>query len=149
MVGLPGTRSRLAPYVGEVTKWFASAAGSLGTMLIQFLHSDHSAMMYANGEKAAGTAILSGDGWEGTRARWPFGPAGKAIGSVVLGVVVTAFAQTLISGMGWRSPGHHSQPILTAVILVFCLIQLGPGLVLIPAVIWMYYAGDALGRPCC
>jgi predicted PurR-regulated permease PerM len=30
------------------------------------------------------------------------------------------------------------------VIFVLCLAQLGPALVVIPAVIWMYYSGDAL-----
>ena len=34
--------------------------------------------------------------------------------------------------------------MLTALIFVLCLIQLGPGLVLIPAVIWMYYSNDTL-----
>jgi predicted PurR-regulated permease PerM len=34
--------------------------------------------------------------------------------------------------------------VLTAVMFVLCLAQLGPALVLVPAVIWMYYAGDPL-----
>ena len=50
----------------------------------------------------------------------------------------------MISGIGLVIAGAPFAAILTAVILVFCLIQIGPGLVLIPAVIWMYYAGDAL-----
>lgn len=145
MVGLQDLAPRLAPYVGEVSKWFASAAGSLGTMLIQFLLTALiAAIMYANGEKAAGTAILFGRRLGGNQGEMAVRLAGKAIGSVALGVVVTAFAQTLISGIGLALAGAPFAPVLTAVILVLCLIQLGPGLVLIPAVIWMYYAGDAL-----
>ena len=145
MVGLQELAPRIAPYVGEATKWFASAAGSLGTMLIHFLLTTIiSAVMYANGEKAALSAILFGRRLGANQGEMAVRLAGKAIGSVALGVVVTAFAQTLISGIGLAIAGAPFAAILTAVILVFCLIQIGPGLVLIPAVIWMYYAGDAL-----
>jgi len=34
--------------------------------------------------------------------------------------------------------------VLTALMFVLCLAQVGPGLVLIPAVVWMYYSSDAL-----
>jgi predicted PurR-regulated permease PerM len=34
--------------------------------------------------------------------------------------------------------------LLTALMFVLCLIQLGPALVLVPAVIWMYYTTDML-----
>ena len=34
--------------------------------------------------------------------------------------------------------------MLTALMFVLCLVQIGPGLVLVPAVIWMYYSGDTL-----
>jgi predicted PurR-regulated permease PerM len=33
--------------------------------------------------------------------------------------------------------------LLSAVILMLCIAQVGPALVLIPAVIWMYYSSDA------
>jgi predicted PurR-regulated permease PerM len=70
--------------------------------------------------------------------------AGQAIRSVALGVVVTAVAQSVVGGIGLAIVGLPFAPVLTAVIFVLCLAQLGPALVLIPAVIWMYYAGDAL-----
>ena len=145
MISLQDLAPRITPYVGEVTAWFASAAGSLGTMLIHFLlTAGISAVMYANGERAAETVVAFGGRLGGSRGEMVVQLAGKAIGSVALGVVVTAFAQTLISGIGLAVAGAPFAAILTAVILVLCLVQLGPGLVLIPAVIWMYYAGDPL-----
>ena len=70
--------------------------------------------------------------------------AGQAIRSVALGVVVTAVAQSVVAGIGLAIVGLPFASVLTAVIFVLCLAQLGPALVLIPAVIWMYYAGDPL-----
>jgi predicted PurR-regulated permease PerM len=64
---------------------------------------------------------------------------------VALGVVVTALAQSLIGGIGLRLVGLPFAAVLTALMFVLCLIQLGPGLVLIPAVIWMYYSGSTIG----
>ncbi len=145
MVSLQDLAPRVAPYIGEATKWFAAAAGSLGTMLIHFvLTAGISAVMYASGEKVALAVIAFGRRLGGSRGEMAVRLAGKAIGSVALGVVVTAFAQTLVSGIGLAIAGTPFAAILTALILVLCLIQLGPGLVLIPAVIWMYYAGDPL-----
>ena len=63
---------------------------------------------------------------------------------MALGVVVTALAQSVIAGIGLAVVGLPFAALLTALMFVLCLIQLGPGLVLIPAVIWMYYSGDAL-----
>ena len=58
--------------------------------------------------------------------------------------MVTAVAQSALGGVGLALAGVPFAPLLTAVMLVLCLIQIGPGLVLFPAVIWLYYSGDTL-----
>jgi predicted PurR-regulated permease PerM len=63
---------------------------------------------------------------------------------VALGVVVTAVAQTALGGLGLLAVGVPFAPLLTAIIFILCLIQLGPGLVMVPAVVWMYYSGEVL-----
>ena len=70
--------------------------------------------------------------------------AGQAIRGVALGVVVTAVAQSVLGGIGLLVVGMPFASVLTAVMFILCLIQIGPGLVLVPAVIWMYYSGDAI-----
>jgi len=49
-------------------------------------------------------------------------------------------------------PRHHRVPapaVLTAVIFMLCLAQVGPALVLIPAIIWLYAKeGGLWGRSC-
>jgi predicted PurR-regulated permease PerM len=70
--------------------------------------------------------------------------AGQAIRSVALGVVVTAVAQSVVAGIGLAVAGVPFASMLTALIFILCLIQLGPVLVMLPAVVWMYYSGDTL-----
>jgi len=136
---------RLMPYAGAATQWFASAAGSLGTMLLHFLLTTAiAAIMYTGGERAGAAAILFGRRLGGDRGEMAVRLAGQAIRGVALGVVVTAVAQTAVGGVGLLVVGVPFAPLLTAAIFILCLIQLGPGLVMVPAVVWMYYSGDAL-----
>ena len=143
--GLEELGPRLKPYAGALTQWIASAAGSLGGMVLQLLLTTAIAtIMYANGEKAADAVLLFGRRLAGQRGETAVYLAGQAIRSVALGVVVTALAQSLIAGTGLLIAGMPFAAFLTALMFVLCLIQLGPALVLVPAVIWMYYSGDTL-----
>ena len=67
----------------------------------------------------------------------------KAVRAVALGIVVTAVAQTLISGAGLAIAGVPHAGVLTAVVFVLCIAQLGPLLVVAPATIWLYMSGSA------
>jgi predicted PurR-regulated permease PerM len=115
-------------------------------MFLQFLLTTAiAAVMYAKGEQAAAGMLLFGRRLAGERGETAIRLAGQAIRSVALGVVVTALAQSLIGGIGLRLVGLPFAAVLTALMFVLCLIQLGPGLLLIPAVIWMYYSGSTIG----
>ena len=136
--------SRLAPYAGRMTQWFAAAAGSLGGMFLQLLLTTGiAAVMYAGGEKAAAYLIQFGRRLAGDRGEKAVYLAGQAIKSVALGVVVTAVAQSIIGGVGLAVVGVPYVGLLTALMFVLCLVQLGPALVLIPVVVWVYYSSDA------
>jgi predicted PurR-regulated permease PerM len=68
--------------------------------------------------------------------------AGQAIRAVALGVVVTAIVQSTAAGIGLAVSGVPYVTVLTAVIFMLCIAQLGPVLVLAPAVAWLYWSGD-------
>jgi len=68
--------------------------------------------------------------------------AGQAIRAVALGVVVTAIVQSTAAGIGLAVSGVPYVAVLTAVIFMLCIAQLGPVLVLAPAVGWLYWSGD-------
>ena len=143
--GVQQLAPKLAPYAGTLTQWLASAAGSVGGMFLQFLLTTAiAAVMYAGGEGAAAYLVRFGRRLGGDRGERAIYLAGQAIRSVALGVVVTALAQSVIAGIGLAVVGLPFAALLTALMFVLCLIQLGPGLVLVPAVIWMYYSNDIL-----
>ena len=70
--------------------------------------------------------------------------AGQAIRGVALGVVVTAVAQSVLGGIGLALVGVPFAALLTAMMFILCLAQIGPAPVLVPAVVWMYYEDDVL-----
>jgi predicted PurR-regulated permease PerM len=142
----PEERSAMVtPYAKDVLQWFVNQAGSIGMTIVQFLLTTIiAAILYANGE-----TIRSGVLRFACRLAGPQGEsvailAGKAVRGVALGVVVTAIIQAGLGGIGLAISGVPAASLLTAVMLMLCLAQIGPGLVLIPAVIWLYWKGSAI-----
>ncbi len=133
----------LRPYAGEVTRWFAGAVGNLGSAFVQFLLTVvFSAIMYARGESAADAIIRFGRALGGDHGEKAVTLVGQAIRGVALGVVVTALLQSALGGIALAVTGVPFAGVLTAVMFVLCLAQIGPALVLIPAVVWSYYTGS-------
>jgi predicted PurR-regulated permease PerM len=67
--------------------------------------------------------------------------AGKAVRGVALGVVVTALVQSTLGGIGLAVAGVPAPTLLSAIMFILCIAQIGAGVVLIPAVIWLYWGG--------
>lgn len=137
--------THLAPYAGKLVRWFVDHAGSVGMMILQFLLTVIiTSILYANGEAAAAgvksfARRLAGDKGEEVAVL-----AGKAARGVALGVVVTAIIQSALGGIGLAITGVPAASILTAVMFILCVAQLGPALVLIPAVIWLFYKSGTM-----
>jgi len=141
--GPEGLAARLAPYANDIVKWFVSEVGGVGFLIVQFLVTVIlSALMYAGGESAALTVRRFGRRLAGERGDNVVVLAGQAIRAVALGVGVTAIAQSVLGGIGLAIAGVPFASLLTAVMFMLCIAQLGPMLVLVPAVVWLYWGGD-------
>lgn len=131
------------PYAGTVTQWFVAAVGSFGMVLVQFLLTVVvAAIMYAKGERVAATVIRFGARLAGARGEQAVLLAGQAIRGVALGVVVTALLQAAVGGIGLAIAGVPFASVLSAVMFMLCIAQIGPAPVLLPAVIWMFAMDD-------
>lgn len=138
----PDLLQKIRPYAGQLTNWFVGAVGSFGLVLMQFLLTVAiSAILYAGGERAAAYVTRFGTRLAGARGGQAVTLAGQAIRGVALGVVVTAFIQSAIGAGALIITGVPYASILSAVLFMLCIAQLGPALILIPAVIWMYSNG--------
>ena len=138
-----GLLARLTPYAGSATKWFVAEAGNVGFLFVQFLLTlVLAALMYASGEATALAVGRFGRRLAGERGEHAVGLAGQAIRSVALGVVVTAVVQCALGGIGLAVAGVPFAGLLTAVMFLLCIAQVGPSPVLVPAVIWLYWSGE-------
>ena len=141
--GQEGIFARLAPYASKVVQWFASQAGSMGIIAVEFLLTvGIAAILYSKGETAAGGARRFARRLAGPRGEEALILAGKAVRGVALGIIVTALVQSILGGIGLAVAGVPAAAILTAVMFILCVAQVGAGLVLIPAVIWLYWSGQ-------
>jgi len=141
--GLQDFAIKLAPYAKEITQWFAAEVGSFGMLFFQFLLTVIiAAILYAGGESAASWVKQFGLRLAGEKGVNAVVLAGQAIRGVALGVVVTALVQSILGGIGLAIAGLPLVAVLTALMFMLCIAQLGPILVLAPAVAWLYWTGD-------
>jgi len=143
--GREGLVARLAPHAAAAAQWLLDALGGVGLLGIQFLLTVIIAViMYTQGEAARAGLIRFGRRLAGDRGEGVVILAGQAIRGVALGVVVTALAQTLLAGLGLAVAGIPFAGLLTGVVLLLCIAQLGPILVLASAVVWLFWTDQTV-----
>jgi predicted PurR-regulated permease PerM len=137
--------ARISPYIQKLVLWFVANVGSIGLLLVNFLLTVIiAAILYANGETAASAVGRFARWLSGARGENAVHLAGQAIRGVALGVVVTAILQSAAAGLGLVVVGVPFAAILTAVIFMLCVAQVGPGLVMLPVVFWVYSTQGAV-----
>jgi predicted PurR-regulated permease PerM len=137
--------SQITPYAQSALRWFVSQAGSVATVLLQFLLTViFTAIMYLRGEQGAAAVLRFARRLDGAQGEGIAVLAAKACRGVALGIVVTAIVQTAIGGIGLAVTGVPAASLLTAVMFMLCLAQLGPFLVMVPSVIWLYWSGQPI-----
>jgi len=142
-LGLRDLLPKLTPYAGNLTRWFVGQLGSVGFLLLQFLVTvTIAAVMYATGEEAAALVRRFAHRLGGERGDSVVVLAAGAIRGVALGVGVTALVQAVLAGIGLALAGVPLAGLLTALTFMFCIAQVGPVPVLVPAAIWAFWSGQ-------
>jgi predicted PurR-regulated permease PerM len=133
----------VTPYAGAATRWLVSQAGGLGALMLQFLLTViAAAALYARGEGMADWALRFGARLGGAQGEHVIRLSGQAIRGVALGVVVTAIAQTLVGGIGLVIAGIPFAAILTLIMFLTAVAQVGAALVMAIPVFWLYWSGS-------
>lgn len=133
----------IAAHGKDLSSWFIAQAGSAGALLMHFAITVLiAALLYARGEEASGflrgVALRLAD----VRGVALLELAGKSVRAVALGIVVTAVVQTLVGGLGLLIAGVPFAGPLISLLLILCIAQLGPLLVIGPAVVWLFWSGQ-------
>lgn len=141
--GIQDLAIKLVPYAKGITRWFVAEVGGFGVLFFQFLLTVLiAAILYAGGESAATWVKQFGLRLAGEKGVGAVVLAGQAIRGVALGVVVTALAQSILGGIGLAISGVPMVAVLTALMFMLCIAQLGPVFILLPAVGWLFWSGD-------
>ncbi|WP_457913518.1 AI-2E family transporter YdiK [Candidatus Gillettellia adelgis] len=131
------------PYLGQTATWFVTQAAHLGRLLLHCtLMLLFSMIFYSCGEKVAKGIQNFAVRLSAERGNTAILIGGQAIRAVALGIVVTALVQAVLGGMGLALSGIPGAAWLTVLIFIFCVAQIGPLLVLTPAIIWLYWSND-------
>jgi predicted PurR-regulated permease PerM len=131
------------PYALSAASWAIAATGGVGrTLVLTLLTVILLTILYARGETAARGALAFANRLGGETGERTIRLAGQAIRSVALGVVLTALVQAALAGAGLWICGVPHPGLLTAAIFILGIAQLGPLLVLVPAVGWLYWTGS-------
>ena len=118
-------------------------SATAGMMILEFLMTVIiAAILYANGDAAATGVRAFSRRLAGQKGEEAAVLASKAIRGVALGVALTAIIQSVLGGIGLAVTGVPAAAVLTAVMFILCVAQIGPALVLIPSIILLYWRGD-------
>jgi predicted PurR-regulated permease PerM len=137
--GPGGLLAKLEPYVSIAAHWLIGHAASVGVFVIHMVVTVViTGVLYSQGESAAAYVMRFAErvgpryGAEAVRL------AGASIRAVALGIVVTAVLQSALGGIGLAVAGVPGAGVLTALMLMLCLAQIGPGLPLFGGAIWLF-----------
>ena len=135
--------AQIQPYIGRTTGFFFAQAGHFGRFMMHIgLMLLFSVLLYWRGEQVGHGIRHFAFRLASRRGDAAVLLAGQAIRAVALGVVVTALVQGVLGGIGLAISGIPYAAILTVLMILSCLVQLGPLIVLVPAIIWLYWSGD-------
>ncbi|MDB5813239.1 MAG: hypothetical protein JWM03_1279 [Rhodocyclales bacterium] len=133
---------RINEHGREITAWIFSHVGSLGSVLMHFAVAICVAsLLFIHGERAARFVRRLALRLAGERADALVMMAGRSVSGVAMAIVGTAIVQSFIGGLSLFITGVPYAAVLTSLMLMLCLAQVGSAPILVPAVIWMFWQG--------
>jgi predicted PurR-regulated permease PerM len=128
------------PYLGDLGVWLSQHVGTLGSTTVDFLLTLVLVVVfYLHGEALAKWTQRLARRVGGARGVESAVLAGQAMRAIATGVVVTALAESILSGFGLWLVGISSAGVLTSVIFMLCVMQIGPMPVLVPGALWLLF----------
>jgi len=137
--------AQITPYAGVITKWFVAQVGGFGVVFVELLLTVlFATILYAHGEQAGTWVQRFGRRVGGDSGDSAVLLSAQAIRGVALGVVVTALVQALIGALGLAIAGVPFVAVLTALMFMLSVAQIGAVPVLLPAVLWLFWRDDVV-----
>ncbi len=142
--GMSELAANLEPYTRDLLRWLAAQAGGAGLLAVQVLLTVVvTAILYTGAENFRSFVRRFGRRLAGERGEGAVILAGQAIRAVAMGVVVTALAQSVIGGIGLAVASVPLAAVLTALMFLLAVTQIGAAPVMFCAAAWLYWKGSA------
>jgi predicted PurR-regulated permease PerM len=136
---------QLKPQIKALGAWLLSAAAGAGFGLLQFVLAIVIAgVLLPRGEKGHQAARAVATRFVGARGEEFLDLAESTVRSVARGILGVAVIQSVLAGVGFLVAGIPGAGLLALVCLLLSVIQVGPGLVLIPCVIYVFMTDSML-----
>jgi predicted PurR-regulated permease PerM len=129
----------LAPHLKPLGSTLLRIAADGGTSILQFLISIIVAgFLFCPGPSIVKSVKLFSRRLARDRAEGFVDLAGATIRAVSLGVVGVSVLQALLAGLGLTVAGIPGASVITSAVLILGIVQIGPSIVIIPAIIWSW-----------
>jgi predicted PurR-regulated permease PerM len=136
---------QLGPQLASAAGVLLGAAAEVGLMIIQFIVASLIAgVLLANADACRRSAVAIANRLVGERGREYAELSGATVRNVARGILGVAVIQSLMAGIGFLVIGLPAAGLWALLCLILAIIQLGPGLVVIPAVIYVFSTGETL-----
>ncbi|HTP62815.1 MAG TPA: AI-2E family transporter YdiK [Burkholderiales bacterium] len=137
-------RARIDPFSDDIKNWILEKAGSLALFFLHLaLTVVIAAVLYLKGDVAADGVRAFSRRLAGRRGERMTLLAAQAIRAVALGVIVTAVIEAILAGIGFAFAGVPAAPLLTALVFVLAIAQIGPAPVLLLVFGWLYWKHES------
>jgi predicted PurR-regulated permease PerM len=134
---------KIAPQLKPLGSSLLGVAAEAGTGMIQFFAAIIVAgFLFAPAPKLREAVNRFARRLSPERGEEFVGLAGATIRAVSRGVIGISMLQALLAGLGLMVAGVPYVSLLTSAVLILGIIQIGPSLVLVPLVIWNWFAMD-------
>lgn len=134
---------QLAPELDGVGRWVLGVVKSAGSAIVQFiLATVIAAIMLASAKHCSRTARAFAVKLSPLHGSGVLDLAEQTVRSVAVGVLGVAVLQTLLAGVGFLVAGVPAAGLLTLACLVLCVVQVGTGIPMIAAAVYLFYHAD-------
>lgn len=132
--------SSIQPYIGTLISWLLAQATNIsififhaGVMII------FSLLLFLKGESITKYVYLFANRLSRQYGAITVTLAGQSIRAVALGVVVTAITLALIGGVSFITTRMPLAGVLTLILFICCVAQIGPIIVMLGCIIWQFW----------
>jgi predicted PurR-regulated permease PerM len=136
--------TQAVPYLKPVGGTLLGAAGSFGINLLKFIAATIiSGFLFIPGPALVESIKNILRHLAGARGTMFVDMAGATVRTISRGVIGVAVLQALLAGIGLIIAGVPAPGLISFLVLFLGIIQIGPSIILVPLVIWSWFAMDA------